>query len=158
MDRGPGSFVGFLPLLVIAIGGAIGAHLVLSPTPQDDEDANSAAFEAVLYSPSPIAEGHGLDCDGDGLNHPSPFRTVPLNDEIFCHIDDAPSKIEVLVTFDVDAGGHVINVRSEGSQPMCIDREIRRSFEQWEYCPLIERGQPRSRFGRSALLIFTRMK
>ena len=158
MDRGLGSFVGFLPLLVIAIGGAIGAHLLLSPPIEEDESDASEAGEAVLYSPSSVAAGHGLDCEEEGLNHPSPRRTVPLDNEIFCHLDDAPNKIEVLVTFDVDASGHVINVRSEGSQPMCLDREIRRSVEQWEYCPLIERGQPRSRFGQSALLIFTRMK
>lgn len=157
MDRGTGSLTGFLPALIVAIVVVIGLRVVFGPEPeQEDETPPSVATSASIYQSQGVAAGHRLDCDAQGAAMEGPRSTVPPAREISCALDPAPNQIQVLVSYDVDPLGSATNVVLESPAPFCIEREVEAAISQWEYCPLLLRGEPQWRYGETILLTFTR--
>ena len=104
------------------------------------------------YGP-PQGPGEGTGPTGDPIRIPPPDITSPPPYPQGCVSKGAEGV--VVVEFDVDPRGNVINPRIISSPDRCFDRPIMKAVEGWKYSPNFDNGEPVMRRNVRETLRFT---
>lgn len=132
----------------------------LDDPPPPPPAVNQQTFQPVVEGVQAVAPEFDTSLDlGSGFNpdrDAQPLVRIPPQARDFerCIRSDDLRTERVLLEFDVNPQGQVVNVEVVDSTDTCYERAARRAAERWKYQPKVVEGQAQPRIGVRTVIEF----